>query len=110
MSEVGLFLMFLAIAVIPFVIGGMSKIAELRDNPEPQQPLLPFKVTIEPYYQSTKKTVKLATEDNTVYNEALDMLISLGFTKTESKKMLNKVGKHSTVDGWVKATLESVEI
>ena len=58
----------------------------------------------------TQTTIQPTLIDKNVFNEAKDVLVSMGFSATESKKMLNAVGPCDNVDIWVKKSLESIKI
>ena len=58
-----------------------------------------------------RKEVRLKpVQDKTMFNEAKDVLVSMGFSATESKKMLNDVGPCNDTDEYVRKSLESIKV
>jgi Holliday junction resolvasome RuvABC DNA-binding subunit len=50
------------------------------------------------------------TVDNLIFNEAKDILVTMGFSASESKKMLNEVGLCNSSDEFVRKALQNIKL
>lgn len=100
MSELELYAL-MAIPLIPIFLYGIW--LGMQEKAKKPQTKTSFGLVI------TQTTIQPTLIDKNVFNEAKDVLVSMGFSATESKKMLNAVGPCDNVDIWVKKSLESIK-
>lgn len=111
MNQEELFIFGLLIIVVPFIIGWMSS------KGKPAEPLLPFRVVIEPIPKPPKqenksprpqKIKEVKPPDFTkslAFNEAKSALVSMGYKAGPVKDLLKNLGPCNSAEDYIQKAL-----